>query len=90
MNDKIIQNVLVHKQLGMVMVMSQTLDWSEHVTEICEKSLKRTGAWKRAQYILSRQHFEICMSLFVFPILHYGDIPYDNCSELDTLKAENF
>ena len=26
LNDEIIQNVLVHKQLGMVIVMSQTLD----------------------------------------------------------------
>lgn len=30
------------------------------------------------------------MSLFVLPILDYGDILYDNCSELNKLKLEDF
>ena len=26
---------------------------------------------------------EICMNLFVYPILDYGDVLYDNCKQLD-------
>ena len=29
------------------------------------------------------------MSLFVLPILNYGDILYDNCPELEKLKLEH-
>lgn len=69
--------------------MSRTLDWSEHIAEICTKSLKRINAWKSVHYKLSRKHLEMCMSLFVFPILDYGDILYDNCSELDKTMLED-
>ena len=41
------------------------------------------GAWKSEQLKLGRKHLEICMSLFAFPMLNYGNILYDNCSKLD-------
>ena len=87
LNNRIIQNVPFHKQLGMVM--SRDLDWSEHIADICTKSLRRIGAWKSVQYKLSRHHLEMCMSMFVLPILDYGDILYDNCTEMDKHKLED-
>jgi hypothetical protein len=87
LNDQIIQNVLFHKQLGMVL--SRPLDWSEHISDISTKCVKRIGAWKSLQYKLSRRDIEMCMSLFVVPILDYGDILYDNCSEQNKSKLED-
>ena len=49
------------------MVMSQTLDCSQHVAEICEKSMKCIGAWKSVQYKLSRKHLEIGNVLVCIP-----------------------
>ena len=69
--------------------MLQTWDWSEHVAGIWETSLKRIDAWESVHYKLYRKHLEICMSLFAFLILNYGNYLYDNCSELDKFKLEN-
>jgi hypothetical protein len=87
LNNVVIQNVSSHKQLGMVL--SSTLDWTEHISEICTKSLQRIHAWKSMQYKLSRKNLENCMNLFVLPILDYGDILYDSCSEADKVKLDS-
>ena len=38
---------------------------------------------------LSCKHLEICLPLFLLPILNYGVILYDDCSEMEKLKLEN-
>ena len=40
-------------------------------------------------YKQRQKHLEICMSLFVFPILKYGDILNEKCSEMVDLNLEN-
>ena len=84
---KQIPNVQSHKQLGMIL--SRSLDWHEHIEFICSKSLKRINAWKELQYKISRKHMENCLSLFVLPVLDYGDILYDNCSVMDKTELDD-
>ena len=87
LNNSVIQNVASHKQLGITL--SSTLDWSEHISEICTRSLSRIRSWSALKYKLSRKHLENCMNLFVLPILDYGDIVYNNCSEADKDTLED-
>lgn len=86
LNNVILQNSTSHKQLGMIL--DCKLNWNEHIDEVCTKSLQRINAWKLLQHKLSRKHLENCISIFVFPILDYGDILYDHCSEADKDKLE--
>ena len=84
LNNQPVENVDTHKQLGMTL--SKSLDWHVHIEDICGKASQRINAWKSLQYKLSRKHMESCINLFVYPILDYGDILYDNCRQVD--KAE--
>lgn len=85
-NNLVIETVSSHKQLGIVL--DAKLDWSEHIEDICSRSLQRINAWKGLQFKLSRKHLETCLTLFVLPILDYGDILYDNCSEANKEDLE--
>ena len=85
-NNLVIETVSSHKQLGIIL--DAKLDWSEHIEDICSRSLQRINAWKGLQFKLSRKHLETCLTLFVLPILDYGDILYDNCSEANKEDLE--
>ena len=81
LNNELVANVVVHKHLGIVL--SKSLDWHDHIIYICSKASSRIRAWKSVQYKLSRKHMENCINLFVYPLLDYGDILYDNCKQSD-------
>ena len=66
LNNQVIENVAVHKHLGMLL--STSLDWHDHVMHICGKASARINAWKTVQYKLSRKHMEIVINLFVYPL----------------------
>jgi hypothetical protein len=84
---KHLPNARFHKHLGIIL--SRSLDWHEHIDYICTKSLKRINAWKSLQYKISRKHMEYCLTMFVLPVLDYGDILYDNCSEADKKSLDD-
>lgn len=79
LNNNVLECCTSHTQLGMVL--DHKLNWCEHIDFICNKAMQRIHSWKSLTYKLSRKHLELCMNLFIFPILDYGDFLYDNCLE---------
>ena len=76
-----------HKHLGAIL--TQDLSWSEHINSIISKCNRRLGLIKRFKYVWSRRSLEICYKSFIRPIIEYGNILYDNCTEEEKRKLED-
>lgn len=78
-NGNVIKMVDTHKHLGITL--NKTLSWSEHILEISAKAMKHTQLLLLFKYSMNRFTLQRCYLSFVRPILEYGDILFDNCSQ---------
>ena len=79
MYTQMLTEVRDHKHLGIFL--ASDLSWHKHIKYIKYKAWQRINIMRKLKYILNRLCLEtICMS-FVRPILEYGDIIFDNCTQ---------
>ena len=76
--------VKIHKHLGLTL--SKDAKWTSHLSIIVNKAWQRIGIFRRLRTILSRASLEKMYFSFIRPLLEYGDIVWDNCSQ--QLKAD--
>jgi hypothetical protein len=86
-----LQVVTMHKHLGIVL--TQSLNWSEHINSVASKCSRLLSIFKRYKYRWSRLALETCYKSFVRPILEYGSIIYDSCTigqskQIESLQSE--
>jgi len=86
LDNKVVPLVSVHKHLGMYF--TPTLNWSTHIDHVTTKCHRTLNMLKKFKYRWSRRALETCYTSFVRPILEYGCIVYDSCSEGDSEKLE--
>ena len=86
-NNTVIKQADSHKHLGIVL--NKTLSWSDHINEITTKAMKRVYLPRLFKYKMSRSALHRCYLSFIHPLLEYGDVIFDNCSQSDKNTLEN-
>ena len=91
MQNQQISEVDSHKHLGLYF--SKDCTWHEHINYITFKAWARVNIMRKLEFKLDRKSLEIIYTSFIRPLLEYGDIIWDNCSqyekqELDKIQTE--
>ena len=79
MNNSKLRQVESHKHLGLTL--SQSFTWDMHIINACNKANIRIGILKRLSRTLSRRSKETVYLSFIRPILEYGSVIYDGCTQ---------
>ena len=87
MLDVQINQVASHKHLGIFL--SSDLHWTVHINYIKTKCWKRINIMHKLKFILDRKSLETIYISFIRPILEYGDILFDNCSQQEKQDLES-
>ena len=74
-----IPEATLHTHLGVTL--SNNLSWHQHITRIVNKASQRLALLRRLKYKLSRQTLIRLYSTMIRPILEYGCVLFDNCTE---------
>lgn len=80
-----------HKHLGIVF--SRDCSWHKHINYISEKAWTRINIMRKLKFQLDRKSLETIYIVFIRPLLEYGDVIWDNCTqyekrELDKIQNE--
>ena len=86
-----IQEVSSHKHLGLYF--SNDCSWHQHIDYIKQKAWFRIHIMLKLKFKLDRKSLETIYLTFIRPLLEYGDIIWDNCTqyeknELDKIQNE--
>ena len=81
----------VHKHLGFYFTNDCT--WHNHINYIKEKAWHRLSIMRKLKFKLDRKSLETIYLTFIRPLLEYGDVIFDNCTqyekqELDKIQNE--
>ena len=68
-----------HTHLGITL--SSNLSWKDHIVRVTDKACKRVALLKRFKYRLSRNALSKLYKSMIRPILEYGCILFDNCTQ---------
>ena len=86
MNNVPVTEVQQHKHLGLTI--SHNLRWSSHIDYVLAKAYKRINIMRKFKFILDRSSLETIYLSFIRPILEYGDILFDNCTQQESESLE--
>ena len=75
-----------YKRLGMWL--TPTLNWTHHINELVTKCSRTIGILIKFNYRWNRKVLEISYIGFIRPVMEYGNILYDSCSESDSKKLD--
>ena len=81
MLNKQIADVENHKHLGLYF--NNDGSWHTHITYIKEKAWKRINIMRKLKFQLDRKSLEIIYTVFIRPILEYGNEIWDNCTQYE-------
>ena len=79
MNGAPLQETKTHKHLGINI--NYNLKWNEHILEVIKKAGKKLDILTGLKYKLDRSTLERLYVAFIRPVLEYGDVLFDNCTE---------
>ena len=86
MNDVQISRVDQHKHLGMIF--NEQCTWHNNIHEITTKACKRVNILRSLKFQLDRLSLQILYFSYIWPILEYGDIVWDNCFHYEKEEME--
>lgn len=75
-----------HTHLGLTF--SNDLNWTTHIKSVVSKASQRVAIMKRLKYTLSRSTLERLYITLVRPILEYGSVIFDACTQADAQLME--
>ena len=86
MLDQQITEVDSHKHLGVYF--SNDCSWHRHINYIKDKAWSRINIMRKLKFKLGRKSFETIYLTFIRPILEYGDIVWNNCTQYEKEELE--
>ncbi len=91
MNNTVINTVTEHKHLGLTF--SDDGKWKAHISSSLEKAWQRIGMLRSLKFTLTRSSIERLYITSIRPLLEYGNIVWDNCTnylknDLDAIQTE--
>ncbi len=84
MNNVVLDPVSDHKHLGITF--SDDGKWKTHISCCINKAWQRIGILRSLKFLLKRSSLERLYFTSIRPLLEYGDIIWDNCT--NELKAD--
>ena len=81
-----ISEVEFHKHLGIYL--SNDCTWHHHIKYISEKAWGRVTVMRKLKFKLDRKSLETIYTAFIRPLLEYGDVIWDNCSQYEKQERE--
>ena len=81
-----ISEVEFHKHLGIYL--SNDCTWHHHIKYISEKAWCRINVMRKLKSKLDRKSLETIYTAFIRPLLEYGDVIWDNCSQYEKQELE--
>ena len=84
--DTLLTANVTHKHLGLIL--EPNCKWDSQINNILSKCLTLTSCLRSFKYRLNRKTLEIMYKSFILPVLDYGDIIWDNCTEILSNKLE--
>ncbi len=81
-----ISQVDSHKHLGIHL--TDTCTWKNHIDYIKEKAWLRINIMRRLKFTLSRTTLQTIYMTFIRPVLEYGDVIWDNCTQNDKYELD--
>jgi len=62
-------------------ILSKECKWNSHITSMVNKAWARLGCLRSFKYTRNKSCLETLYIMFVRPLLEYGDVVWDNCTE---------
>ena len=87
MGNTVISEVSSHKHLGIILYKDMT--WNNRINTIVDKAYKRLGILRKHKFNLDICSLHKMYKLFIRPLLEYGNIIWDNCSQESKKAVEN-
>ena len=87
MGNIVISEVTSHKHLGIIF--NNDMSWNNYINTIVDKAYKRLGILRKHKFNLDRCSLDKMYKLFIRPLLEYGNIIWDNCSQESKKAVEN-
>ena len=84
MQNQQITEVESHKHLGIYF--SNDCTWYHHLKYIVDKAWTRINIMRKLKFKLDRKSLEKIYLTFIRPLLEYGDVLWDNCSQYEKDK----
>ena len=81
-----ISEVEFHKHLGIYL--SNDCTWHHHIKYISKKAWGRVNVMSKLKFKLDRKSLETIYTAFIRPLLEYGDVIWDNCSQYEKQELE--
>ena len=78
-----------HAHLGLNFQSDAGCNWKVHIQTVYEKACNRLNILRMLKHSLCRESLIKFYMSFIRPILEYGDIIWDNCSERDAALLED-
>lgn len=82
-----IEEVSQHKHLGITI--SDSFTWTKHIENMSAKAWKRIGSLRRYKFLIDRGSLFKMYTVFIRPLLEYGNTVWDNCSVENKRALEN-
>ena len=86
MENHQISEVDSHKHLGLYF--SHDCTWHQHINHITVKAWTRINIMRKLKFKLDRKSLETIYTAFIRPLIEYGDIIWDNCSQYEKDELE--
>lgn len=81
-----ITEVDFHKHLGVYL--SNDCTWHHHIEYISQKAWGRINVMRKLKFKLDRKSLETIYTAFIRPLLEYGDVIWDNCTQYEKQELE--
>lgn len=86
MNNQQITEINSHKHLGIYF--SNDCSWHDHINYTVVKAWGRINVMRKLKFKLDRKALETIFIAFIRPLLEYGDIIWDNCTQYEKQELE--
>ena len=86
MQNQPISEIETHKHLGIYF--SNDCSWHRHINYIKEKAWFRINIMRKLKFKLDRKSLETIYLTFIRPILEYGDVIWNNCTQYEKDELE--
>ena len=87
LNNDALDNTLIHKHLGLTFNYKGA--WKDHINDTYSKACTRLNVLCMLKYNLDRNSLERLYFAFIRPILEYGNIIWDNCTNQESDLIES-
>ena len=87
LNSTCIEEVDKHIQLGLIL--QSNMSWRCHIQYIFQKASKRLNILKLLKYKLKRSTLVCLYKCLIRPLMEYGDVIWDNCTEGEASLLES-